>query len=283
MSWNYMFLLSKRLEWMRLALNLMTPKYSVAQAASALVTVLACRLLFMRSIGRCKGQPARLPAVVWLVLLLCLACLHGPSQPPFAVLWNHLRGAPRTVANPRVRCQRHAQIGTTTRSPAAAGIAGNSSDVPLEQWRVQPDGRFRGSLADGVIIEIEAELVGPSDPGVLLGSNGVRYILGEPAGDAAKEQAAGLDLPSQAMLAVAGLAAALGLAGAVATNSANMLQPPGPVTKTNVSIVETWKTNADGKTVKVIEKKVTKERTKPGTATVVTETNTRTEKELRKR
>mmetsp|Transcript_32965 Transcript_32965/g.60343 ORF Transcript_32965/g.60343 Transcript_32965/m.60343 type:complete len:231 (+) Transcript_32965:45-737(+) len=230
-----------------------------------------------------------MPRRAWLALLLYLAW-QVPQQPAFTTLRSDgLDGASRAPRLPKAsrastRLLLRAEVGTTTRSPATG--LGNSSEVVLEEWRVQPDGRFRGSLPDGLIVEIQGELIGPSDPGVLLGNNGVRYVLGQPAGEAPADAASSLepesmDLRDKVLMGLAGLGAALGLAGAVANT--NVLQPPGPVTKTNVTIIETWKTNAEGKTVKVIEKKVTKERSKPGSAPVVTETSSYTEKELRKR
>jgi len=185
---------------------------------------------------------------------------------------------PAGVCSPHIR---KAEASAST-SRTASGVA-NTSEILLEQWRVLPDGSFRGALQDGVVIEFQGELVGPSDPGIVVGKNGARYVLGQPATqlDQPVEDAGAVSVPNQVLLALAGLGAALGLAGAVANTS--VLQPPGPVTKTNVTIVESRKTLPDGKTVKVIEKTVKREKTKPGSAPVVTETNTRTEKELRSR
>jgi len=49
----------------------------------------------------------------------------------------------------------------------------------LDNWKLLPDGRFRGTLPDGLVVEFEGNIVGPEDPGIVTGPGGTRYVLGE--------------------------------------------------------------------------------------------------------
>eukprot|EP00913_Durusdinium_trenchii_P007202 g6773.t1 len=62
------------------------------------------------------------------------------------------------------------------------------------------------------------------------------------------------------------------------TPVASLTNSTAPVTRTNVTIVETKKTLPDGSTSKISERTVRPERNVPGKAPVVTERTTRTEK-----
>jgi len=169
-------------------------------------------------------------------------------------------------------------------------------DQVLEAWRLLPSGRFRGTLNNGLVVEFEGELVGPADPGVVLGPGGARYVLGRAAPEApavdSAEAAAGASggdawpAPAQPVLAAA--AAAVGAAlvllasGAVRLPVIGAPSPvDGPVTRTNVTIVETRRTLPDGSSAKIIDKTTRRERVVPGKAPVVSETTKRTEKVLR--
>jgi len=191
--------------------------------------------------------------------------------------------------------------GATFRRAAAATQEEQQSgeELLLTRWRLLPDGRFRGQLRDGLVIEFEGQLVGPTDPGVVLGPGGARYILGEaaPAGattvgiDAGAADTAGE--PQQmgmAQVAVAAATAATALVLAVLAASGSLQRPStallpfgneGPVTRTNVVTVETRKVLPDGSTTKVIDRTTRKERIVPGKAPVVTESTMRKEKVFR--
>jgi len=164
----------------------------------------------------------------------------------------------------------------------------------LEGWYVMKDGRFRGTLLDGLIVEFEGRLLGPQDPGVVVGPGGMRYVLGEAARNAATAQP-WQDKPQSGFLPEGTLQIAVAAASAAAAaiiivlGVTGMLQKPadsaspsaGPVTRTNVTIVETRKTMPDGSQARIIDRTTRRERTVPGKSPVVTEKITRTEKVLR--
>ncbi|CAE7613432.1 unnamed protein product, partial [Symbiodinium sp. KB8] len=185
------------------------------------------------------------------------------------------------------------QIRPALRKQGSGGIAArrtasrsevSTKEQLLEAWKLLPDGRFRGKLSSGVMVEFRGELVGPEDPGVVIGPKGVRYVLGEaaPTPAAPKEEAAGNDSLVKAAVAGAGAAVAAVVAYLVLPG---MLQTSpvvsgsgSPVTRTNVTIVETKKTLPDGSTAKIVDRTVRRERNVPGKGPVVTERTTRTEK-----
>jgi len=153
----------------------------------------------------------------------------------------------------------------------------------LEAWQLLPDGRFRGKLRSGITVEFQGELVGPEDPGVVIGPQGVRYVLGEAVKPPAKPPTDVNDgmesstIWQVAAAAVAAVAAYLVLPGIMQASSGTFTTS-SPVTRTNVTIVETKKTLPDGSTAKISERTVRRERNVPGKAPVVTERTTRTEK-----
>eukprot|EP00435_Cladocopium_sp_Y103_P023879 s334_g5.t2 len=165
---------------------------------------------------------------------------------------------------------------------------GRRSLQDSKAWQLLPDGRFRGRLRSGVTVEFQGELVGPEDPGVVIGPQGIRYVLGE----AEKRREDPAELPEVTALqssglwqvaaaAVAAVAAYLVLPGIMqASPLASFTSTSAPVTRTNVTIVETKKTLPDGSTAKISERTVRRERNVPGKAPVVTERTTRTEKEI---
>ncbi|CAE7240103.1 unnamed protein product [Symbiodinium natans] len=131
----------------------------------------------------------------------------------------------------------------------------------LEAWKLLPDGRFRGRLRSGVTVEFAGELVGPEDPGVVIGPKGVRYVLGEAAAaPAAPKAEAESDSLVKAAVAGAGAAIAAVLAFMVLPGMLQSSPVSGgagsPVTRTNVTIVETKKTLPDGSTAKIVDRTV---------------------------
>ncbi|CAL1160439.1 unnamed protein product, partial [Cladocopium goreaui] len=161
----------------------------------------------------------------------------------------------------------------------------DTTEQLLEAWQLLPDGRFRGKLRSGLTVEFQGELVGPEDPGVVIGPRGTRYVLGE--AEKRREDAAELSevalqssgLWQVAAAAVAAVAAYLVLPAMMqASPLASFTSTSAPVTRTNVTIVETKKTLPDGSTAKISERTVRRERNVPGKAPVVTERTTRTEK-----
>jgi len=170
------------------------------------------------------------------------------------------------------------------RSVAQDSKVADTKEQLLEAWQLLPDGRFRGKLRSGITVEFQGELVGPEDPGVVIGPQGVRYVLGEAVKRTPAEPTDVNDgfLESStiwqvAAAAVAAVAAYLVLPGIMQASSGTFTTS-SPVTRTNVTIVETKKTLPDGSTAKISERTVRRERNVPGKAPVVTERTTRTEK-----
>lgn len=146
-------------------------------------------------------------------------------------------------------------------------------DTLLQRWLLLPDGRFRGTLPTGLTVEFEGQLVGPSDPGIVLGPGGVRYVLGEAALPEAKAAFSSEDKetgqsPLQLVVAAVSAAVAAILATAVLPSVLQVASPvaelAGPVTKTNVTIVETRRTLPDGSQEKVIDRTTRREKLIPG-------------------
>jgi len=175
---------------------------------------------------------------------------------------------------------------------SSSKTASEAKEQVLNFWYLLPNGRFRGQLEDGLVVEFDGTLVGPTDPGIVLGPGGVRYVLGnaqqgqvpstEPVASRSEDTQQG---PPQFVLgAVAAVVAGLLLSSVsqwVPGNFIPGMAPAGPVTKTNVTIVETRKTLPDGSTARVVDKTTKRERIVPGQAPKVTERTVRTEKILR--
>lgn len=175
----------------------------------------------------------------------------------------------------------------------------NAAPVELDRWRLLSDGRFRGVLPNGLVVEFEGEIVGPSDPGIVKGPGGERFLLGAVEGDqpapAAKANGPAMSSTySEGQEKGFGYTALVAAAAAVVTLIATLAGPAvldqirgalpqqqGPVTRTNVTIVETRKTLADGTEARVVDRTTRRERIAPGKAPVVSERTTRTEKVLR--
>ncbi|CAK0880666.1 unnamed protein product [Prorocentrum cordatum] len=154
-------------------------------------------------------------------------------------------------------------------------------------------GGLAGTTPDGLIVEFEGTIVGPKDPGIVIGPGGTRFVLGDAEKSAeVRSSAAGSDgnsgwgLP-QVAAAVSSVAVAVVLfltSGGLQNVPfvGNGLPPgSGPVTRTNITIVETRTKQDDGTSVKVTDKITRRERLVPGQAPRVTETTTRTEKILK--
>mmetsp|Transcript_95950 Transcript_95950/g.222421 ORF Transcript_95950/g.222421 Transcript_95950/m.222421 type:complete len:244 (+) Transcript_95950:78-809(+) len=201
--------------------------------------------------------------------------------------WSTLRGSARTLR----------------RGAASSKLEESRSEEQLlDSWRLLPNGRFRGQLQDGLVVEFEGELVGPQDPGIVLGPGGVRYALGDAGRDGTSSPTTGMDaagvigatttqlgadlVPVVAAAVASAVAAVLTVfaaSGSFQQSPASLLAQvgEGPVTRTNVSIVETRRTLPDGTQAKIVDKTTRRERTVPGKAPVVTEQTTRTEKVVR--
>eukprot|EP00931_Biecheleriopsis_adriatica_P012379 TRINITY_DN113510_c0_g1_i2.p1 TRINITY_DN113510_c0_g1~~TRINITY_DN113510_c0_g1_i2.p1 ORF type:complete len:252 (-),score=41.79 TRINITY_DN113510_c0_g1_i2:68-823(-) len=188
----------------------------------------------------------------------------------------------RVSATRRIKCWRGAQ------DPK---VETGAAEVELNDWELLQDGRFRGKLKDGLVVEFEGQLLGPADPGIVVGPGGVRYVLGEaaPSPSVQKEATQGSRPDWQAYITAAASAAIIAAAASVLLPvllQGSPLTPTAsssttPVTRTNVTIVETRKTLPDGATAKITDRTVRKERVSPGKAPVVTERTTRTEKVVR--
>ncbi|CAJ1373077.1 unnamed protein product, partial [Effrenium voratum] len=138
----------------------------------------------------------------------------------------------------------------------------------------------RSLTSCGTTVEFKGELVGPEDPGVVVGPGGVRYLLGQAGAPEPDEPAKASESnmwQAAAAAAVAAVAAFLVLPGLQST--ASLMTSSGiPVTRTNITIVETTKVMPDGSKVKVKDQTTRRERSAPGKAPVVTERTIRTEK-----
>ncbi|CAJ1453070.1 unnamed protein product [Effrenium voratum] len=196
----------------------------------------------------------------------------APFSRPAPRLWQEVDvnakfGVRRFRGLRRVEAQSTAQTGT-------------AELILVEAWRILPDGRFRGRLSCGTTVEFKGELVGPEDPGVVVGPGGVRYLLGQAGAPEPDEPAKASESnmwQAAAAAAVAAVAAFLVLPGLQST--ASLMTSSGiPVTRTNITIVETTKVMPDGSKVKVKDQTTRRERSAPGKAPVVTERTIRTEK-----
>jgi len=206
-------------------------------------------------------------------------------------------GVRRGTKDTQQRCCKHVGISSRLVTAASTKQSQGQDEQTLERWSLMPDGRFRGALRDGLIVEFEGTLLGPEDPGVVIGPGGVRYVLGEAARNAAtslsslpatiardsKTEGAAEITYQVAMVAAAAVAGAIVAVFAIP----GVVQQPEvsssgvPVTRTNVTIVETRKTLPDGSQARVIDRTTRRERTVPGKAPVVTERTMRTEKVVR--
>eukprot|EP00930_Biecheleria_cincta_P052074 TRINITY_DN37310_c0_g1_i1.p1 TRINITY_DN37310_c0_g1~~TRINITY_DN37310_c0_g1_i1.p1 ORF type:complete len:278 (+),score=40.53 TRINITY_DN37310_c0_g1_i1:114-947(+) len=197
--------------------------------------------------------------------------------------------------------QKHSQrlrrrFGFLQRAAVQDSKAGSSTtqELELENWRLLSNGNFKGEVKGGILVEFKGQLVGPSDPGIVIAPDGQRYVLGQAARSTNYEQTASetkardsdnsiLQIAvASAAAAVAGVAAYLVLPGLLQSSQTLQIAPSNvPMTRTNVTIVETRKTLPDGSTAKITDRTTRKERTAPGKAPVVTERTTRTEKVVR--
>lgn len=196
--------------------------------------------------------------------------------------------------------RRSRQLQRTFRFPQRAAVqdsrggATTTEEQELENWQLLSNGCFKGELKGGIVVEFMGELVGPSDPGIVIGPGGQRYILGQASRTttnnekAASETAQASDnslvqiVVASAAAAVAAVAAYLVLPGLLQSSQTQIAPSSNvPITRTNVTIVETKKTLPDGSTAKITDRTTRKERTVPGKAPVVTERTTRTEKVVR--
>lgn len=184
-----------------------------------------------------------------------------------------------------------------TRAAVQETKAGSNTtqEQELENWQLLSNGCFKGRLNGGLVVEFKGELVGPSDPGIVIGPDGQRYALGQPARNINDEETATetkARAPDSSLLqiavasaaaAVAAVAAYLVLPGLLQSSQTPQIAPSSnvPITRTNVTIVETKKTLPDGSTARITDRTTRKERTAPGKPSVVTERTTRTEKVVR--
>eukprot|EP00929_Paragymnodinium_shiwhaense_P002046 TRINITY_DN10223_c0_g1_i2.p1 TRINITY_DN10223_c0_g1~~TRINITY_DN10223_c0_g1_i2.p1 ORF type:complete len:225 (+),score=52.69 TRINITY_DN10223_c0_g1_i2:84-758(+) len=199
-----------------------------------------------------------------------------------------------------------AVVGRWAAAAQAADAAVPAVEQRLNDWRILPNGAFRGKLPTGLVIEFEGQIVGATEPGVVLGPAGSRYILGTRALDSKEGNDAastftqftsgGVQMPDISstdgllkaigalVAAVASATAAVTVASSVATSVPVFVQsnvPPalggGAVTKTNVTVVETKRTLPDGTLEKIVDKTTRREKIRPGKAPLVTETTKRTD------
>jgi len=174
---------------------------------------------------------------------------------------------------------------------ASTKTTSEAREQVLNSWYLLSNGRFRGQLEDGLVVEFDGELLGPADPGIVLGPGGVRYVLGstqqeqETTATAAPRKEDAQQSPPQFVLgALAAALAAILLSSASQWVPSNLIPGPastGPVTKTNVTIVETRKTLPDGSLARIVDKTTKRERIVPGQAPKVSERTVRTEKILK--
>jgi len=212
-----------------------------------------------------------------------------PASPPVFCRRLHLN--PRRVVHGRgyreVTRWRRVSLPAVGSERAQPGSTVREDGQLLQSWKLLKDGRFRGTLPDGLVVEFEGEIVGPQDPGVVLGPDGVRYILGETdkRGDIDAGGPEGSGSPNLVVAVVSAVAAtvlALTVLPGVLQRGAAMLSPSeGPVTRTYVTIVESRKTLPDGAEARVIDKTTRRERTVPGKAPVVSEQTKRTERVIK--
>lgn len=86
----------------------------------------------------------------------------------------------------------------------------------LEDWHLLPDGRFRGVLDNSLAVEFDGDIVGSTDPGVVIGPGGSRYLLGHMAPKVAEDghdrKIRSLGIPAIASVLAGVLAASLACA-----------------------------------------------------------------------
>eukprot|EP00419_Tripos_fusus_P012624 CAMPEP_0172658654 /NCGR_PEP_ID=MMETSP1074-20121228/2909_1 /TAXON_ID=2916 /ORGANISM="Ceratium fusus, Strain PA161109" /LENGTH=187 /DNA_ID=CAMNT_0013473979 /DNA_START=302 /DNA_END=865 /DNA_ORIENTATION=+ len=157
----------------------------------------------------------------------------------------------------------------------------------LQSWRILPNGHFRGTLEDGLIVEFAGELLGPKDPGTVIGPGGIRYVLGKAKISDSKEDI----LEGMRQLTMRALAAAATATVAVIERLDFGLLQRWPanyfsgvsstsVIKTETTIVETRRTLPDGSQACTVDKVTKKTRSIPGRAPTETSRKTRVEKIL---
>jgi len=149
-----------------------------------------------------------------------------------------------------------------------------------------PNGHFRGTLEDGLIVEFDGKLLGPHDPGIVIGPGGVRYVLGKAKlSDSTEDVFEGMR-----QLLMGALAAAVTLTVAVVERLGSGLSQRWPanhfpgtsstVIRTETTIVETRRTLPDGSQACTVEKVTKRTRSTPGKAPTEMQRKSRVEKIL---